>query len=97
MPNQSGQNRKFLVHIIGSILNQINSSIIAVSLVPIATGFGVGPSSTAQQGEDVVASLPFLYMMLLTLHICGNTFIIMCFEWNKRKNSFPLFPIYSVS
>ncbi|GCE20863.1 MFS transporter [Dictyobacter kobayashii] len=32
--------------IVGSVLNPVNSSIIAVSLVPIGTAFGVGLSST---------------------------------------------------
>jgi Arabinose efflux permease len=41
-------NRKlYAPMILGSILNPINSSIIAVALIPIGTAFGVPPSQTA--------------------------------------------------
>jgi MFS family permease len=46
--SSDGFNRKLITPmIVGAVLNPINSSIIAVSLVPIGTAFGAAPSSTA--------------------------------------------------
>jgi MFS family permease len=46
--SQDGFDRKLIAPVIlGSVLNPVNSSIIAVSLVPIGVAFGAPPSQTA--------------------------------------------------
>ncbi len=47
-PGKRGFNRKLLAPMmLGSILNPVNSSILAVSLVPIGVAFGAPPAQTA--------------------------------------------------
>ena len=90
-------NRKlYIPMILGSILNPINSSIIAVALIPIGTAFGAPPSQTAWLvsglylataiGQPVIGKLIDMYgpkrLYLISTALVGAASFIVFFAPN---------------